>query len=825
MKDSRTPWVTLLRLVLALSDAIVLEQIELLDFQKSQRLCMYLCVMDSNGYSMIWDPQWFDSFGHFLPSHRYALCALPSAILSVHLDAIHFAFPTTLSLPRWVIHWVHVWGKKKQRKTPRRAELPLWETEIPSSRAQGFKIRLVMEKGTRPSGVKHSATLLTAICNGDFGVSGSTHVLPKVTPWMCLRRKRNVAILATRPTGNKTPPLQLISFSAGGVMSKVPRWVVIRGAVVVALLPGVDLLLPLWLREIKWLVGMIGLAAASGLVLLRELTPAEPNWGGPQDLWRSELGRLAWRLQLCWRMAFLRRRSWESSRRVKNPRLRWRMPKARPCLTQRDLQNPQGVLRQCPGDLKPRPRSSGRIGILPHSTASRGTDRSTKDLPKWIAAAPFANLTFMKKADMAPRKSPQDVEEYSEDDIVPTTPEEVRVPDSREKAAELASALDALTMDGLFGDFGKKATPPTAEAEAEAEKRSGFIPAALPCRSNPLEQEKLLTFRVLCRKIFDDLVIMRVSMDILESVVPIRDVDEAKFFALTHPRSAGTGLSWIQEGYPRGIEPHKIFALGQVEKYILGLIEEKVGFKTPLGLVYSLIHFSDLFGFSCPGGRHPRNRKLAMDCSKKSPESTQAPRLPVSVLNYLEKAVLDDSRPMIERVTLGKWRVCIQASIRHSDLAGTEMSRLECTKSGPRPWAAAWLGVSAANDRWLFKWVELLLESVLPGRPTSLWDVPMMVGVASALFHPGSRKTFLLSRELSLEIWRRRSPVFLLIGRRFNPCVGTPVRTPFQRSWPISVSRPEPSASRVLGRKPRIAWSTSTCGRHRPSLSRRKSRC
>ena len=155
MKDSRTTWVTLLRLVLALSDAIVLEQIELLDFQKSQRLCMYLCVMDLNGYSMLWDPQWFDSLGHFLPSHRYAFCALPSAILSVHLDAIHFAFPTTLSLPRWVMHWVHVWGKKKLPwKSTRRAELPLRETEIPSSRAQGsgFKIRLVM---------------------GDFGVSGS----------------------------------------------------------------------------------------------------------------------------------------------------------------------------------------------------------------------------------------------------------------------------------------------------------------------------------------------------------------------------------------------------------------------------------------------------------------------------------------------------------------------------------------------------------------------------------------------------------------------------------------------------------------------------
>ena len=385
---------------------------------------------------------------------------------------------------------------------------------------------------------------------------------------------------------------------------------------------------------------------------------------------------------------------------------------------------------------------------------------------------------------MAPRKSPQNVDEYSEDDIVPTTPEEVEDPKPKERAAELASALDALTMDGLFGDFGKKATPPTAAAEAEAEKRSGFIPAALPCRSNPLEQEKLLTFRVLCRKIFDDLVIMRVTMDILESVVPIRDVDEAKFFALTDPRSAGTGLryarlldkylSWIQEGYPGGIEPHKIFALGQVEKYILGLIEEKVGFKTHLGLIYSFIHFSDLFGFSCPGGRHPRNRKLAMDYSKKSPESTQAPHLPVSVLNYLEKAVLDDSRPMIERITLGKWRVCIQASIRHSDLAGTEMSRLEwCRVVGGKavlaygrkqavPRVDPGLGQQPGWELVSSEWSCFWNRTVPPGRLTSLWDVPTMVVVAFALFHPGSRRTSLSSSELSLGIWRRRSPAFLL---------------------------------------------------------------
>ena len=117
--------------------------------------------------------QWFDSLGYVLPrvvdiASLWIMCI--AILSSVHFDAIHFAFLSGPHLcPAGWSHWVHVWGKKKLRwKSTRRAELPLWETEIPSSRAQGsgFKIRLVMEKGTRPGRVKHSAM-------ETFGVSGS----------------------------------------------------------------------------------------------------------------------------------------------------------------------------------------------------------------------------------------------------------------------------------------------------------------------------------------------------------------------------------------------------------------------------------------------------------------------------------------------------------------------------------------------------------------------------------------------------------------------------------------------------------------------------
>ena len=178
MKDSRTPWVTLLRLVLALSDAIVLEQIELLDFQKSQRLCMYLCVMDLNGYSMIWDPQWFDSLGHFLPSHRYAFCALSSFLLSILMPFTspfrpHYLCPAgwstgSMSEERRSCHHGRPRGGQKCRSGERR------------SRAQGLKVlRSDLWWRKEPiqvewNIVQHLLTTIWTICNGDFGVSGST---------------------------------------------------------------------------------------------------------------------------------------------------------------------------------------------------------------------------------------------------------------------------------------------------------------------------------------------------------------------------------------------------------------------------------------------------------------------------------------------------------------------------------------------------------------------------------------------------------------------------------------------------------------------------
>ena len=101
----------------------------------------------------------------------------------------------------------------------------------------------------------------------------------------------------------------------------------------------------------------------------------------------------------------------------------------------------------------------------------------------------------------------------------------------------------------------------------------------------------------------------------------------------------------------------------------------------------------------------------------------------VDFLGYLESVVLSSGRTLVERVTAGKLRLCIQASIRHNDLLSTPLHMMEwCrflgseraagvrakaprTKSGARPWVASFLGVCPAGDAWLTTTMELLLTS------------------------------------------------------------------------------------------------------------------
>ena len=81
MKDIHVQWHTYLLCLVPgisiLSHAMVLQQIELVDLQKLQRLCVVLC----NGFKRIFHDLRSSvvcQFGRFLPLHRYAFCALAS---------------------------------------------------------------------------------------------------------------------------------------------------------------------------------------------------------------------------------------------------------------------------------------------------------------------------------------------------------------------------------------------------------------------------------------------------------------------------------------------------------------------------------------------------------------------------------------------------------------------------------------------------------------------------------------------------------------------------------------------------------------------------
>lgn len=334
----------------------------------------------------------------------------------------------------------------------------------------------------------------------------------------------------------------------------------------------------------------------------------------------------------------------------------------------------------------------------------------------------------------SPRKPP-DVRGRS---YSPSSSEEDERQDSEGRTTEdEVETIDPKEEVDIFRDYKKRAVPPP-RTPFRLEKEVPKVQKTLPNRANPLEAEKLADFRTKCRTIFEELVILKVKMDLVASVVPSAgsDIDEEMFHTLTDPRSAGTGLRYARlmkshleayEALEKKDRPDDVFGLAFVQERVLDLIKSNAGYRTPQGLLYAIDHFSVIFGFVAHGAKHPRCRKLANDYSKQAPERVGAPHFGVGFLDYLEKVTLDESKELETRVACGKLRLCTQASVRHSDLAGTGMDAVEwCrvvgtteflslrakarrTKTGPRPWAASWLGVVQENDGWMAALMKLVL--------------------------------------------------------------------------------------------------------------------
>ena len=380
------------------------------------------------------------------------------------------------------------------------------------------------------------------------------------------------------------------------------------------------------------------------------------------------------------------------------------------------------------------------------STPKWSSDRSAGPSPIWASSSAGAGLNFAKKSNPPFAKAPQvevkrEAQERTEPGIVvpETSPSDV---------------ADALLSSGLFGSFSKKASIPTSDAPPP--KHTPYVPKALPSRTRPVEMAKLEEYRRLTREVFEELVCLSVKMDLVDTVAKDGIIDDDLFHKFTDPRSAGTGLRYARllssfvkafnEKHGQALQDApEVFGIESVQRYLTQRIAEDCGFRTPQSFLYAVEFFSHSFGFFAPGATHPRIRRMSRDYAAKAPERSPAPHFEVNFLFWLEKAVLNPDLDMATRVTCGKLRLCSQASIRHSDLAGTALKDVEwCrliggkvvlglrakashTKSGPRTWAASLLGVHPDNDNWLTTWVDLLIEMHGPG-----WKNHSFVGCATA---------------------------------------------------------------------------------------------
>ena len=332
----------------------------------------------------------------------------------------------------------------------------------------------------------------------------------------------------------------------------------------------------------------------------------------------------------------------------------------------------------------------------------------------------------------------------------------VREPTSLPEPKDSDETSNELPVEGRVGfstdvplPFRKGATPPPdlSERKGNLKGEVGYVPKKLPARWSPLEWEKLETFRELTKELFEDMVVLKVDMNLVESVVEEGEMIDDIFYALTEPRSVGTGWRYSRllkkylavfefHGGLEGANPEP-FGVPFLQRYIRQLIADEVSRHIPQSFLYAIEHFSAVFGFESPGSKHPRIRKLATDYAAEAPRRTPAPYFEVNLLDYLEGVVLNRDKDLQTRVACGKLRLCIQASIGHSDLTGTAMRAIEWRRPVGREEvlgrssrrevrAAAWVAVNPDKDSWLFVLVDLLIKMHGPG-----WKKHGFVGCAS----------------------------------------------------------------------------------------------
>ena len=296
---------------------------------------------------------------------------------------------------------------------------------------------------------------------------------------------------------------------------------------------------------------------------------------------------------------------------------------------------------------------------------------------------------------------------------------------------------------GTHASFEKRALAPVYPVISnEVREFKDPVPrgGATAAAAKDAEEKALGDFDARAVAIYVELDEMGVEMEITNILIDVPQDDwVAGFAALARPKRAATGLryvrlfenflEWAGKMWPDKKSLGKaILDKETVWKYLFSVVQEGRGKKTPASLLHAVQFFGNAFGYHSDSFRCMRCRKLADTHAKEDKPRSQAPMFNVKTMEFLEQTITNPRLSKGLRVTAGKLRLCIQASLRWDDLQRTPFGNVEWvrrrgenrvvglrskfgdSKTGPRPWIASYLGVSEDGDDWLPVFVNLLME-------------------------------------------------------------------------------------------------------------------
>jgi len=194
-----------------------------------------------------------------------------------------------------------------------------------------------------------------------------------------------------------------------------------------------------------------------------------------------------------------------------------------------------------------------------------------------------------------------------------------------------------------------------------------------------------------------------------------------------HCRMFGRFASFLMgDGFARSVTP-LIIDGPLVLSWLTDLMNHNVGANTPAAAMGCLRFFSELLGFDFSGNFKIINNKILEYKENRSLAPQQAAPFGVDVLRWLEEMVMDTSQADVDRAVCGRWRLMVQASVRHDDLRRTPIGKCKWvvnkegelrglwaqaaeTKTFPRSWVCA-VGSVDCHDEWLPTFMKLMREA------------------------------------------------------------------------------------------------------------------